>query len=357
MTKPRLRDLGVSVGQYPTGPFNAITDVPGTQVGHATLISDEPRVARTGVTVIMPRDGEVWRNPAFAGYHSFNGCGEMTGLLWLEESGQLAYPIALTNTHHVGTVHEAILAHGQEQGHTKDSSLPVVAETWDGWLNDMDGFHIRRKHVEQAISNLSSGALEEGNVGGGTGMICHEFKGGIGTSSRVVETKGGRFTIGAIVQANHGDREDFRVDGVPAGRLLDTPKPWDEPAGSSSIIIILATDAPLLPFQCRRLAKRATVGFARAGGIGHNGSGDIFLAFATGNHLLPVESQRSLTMLPNDQLSVLFAAAADAVEESILNAVVAADTMTGYKGHTAYGLPVDELAELMKRERRVRGAA
>jgi D-aminopeptidase len=354
MSNPRLRDLGVTIGSHPTGHYNAITDVPGILVGHATLIADEPRVARTGVTVIMPRDGAIWRNPAFAGYHSFNGCGEMTGLLWLEESGQLSHPIALTNTHHVGTVHEAILAHGQEQGHTKDSSLPVVAETWDGWLNDMDGFHIRRKHVEQAISALDSGPVAEGSVGGGTGMICHEFKGGIGTSSRVVETKGGTFTIGALVQANHGAREDFRVDGVPAGRLLTTPKPWDEPAGSSSILIIVATDAPLLPFQCRRLAKRATVGFARVGGIGHNGSGDIFLAFATGNDILPVEGARDLTMLPNDQMSPLFAGAADAVEEAILNAVVAAETMTGYKGHTAYGLPVDELAQLMARQTSLR---
>jgi D-aminopeptidase len=218
----------------------------------------------------------------------------------------------------------------------------------------MDGFHIRRKHVEQAISALDSGLVAEGGVGGGTGMICHEFKGGIGTSSRVVETKGGTFTIGALVQANHGAREDFRVDGVPAGRLLSTPKPWDEPAGSSSIIIIVATDAPLLPFQCRRLAKRATVGFARVGGIGHNGSGDIFLAFATGNDILPVEGARDLTMLPNDQMSPLFAGAADAVEEAILNAVVAAETMTGYKGHTAYGLPVDELAQLMARQTSLR---
>lgn len=355
MSRPRMRDLGVTIGSYPPGRHNAITDVPGTLVGHTTLISDEPRTARTGVTVIMPREGAIWRNPAFAAYHSFNGCGEMTGLLWIDESGQLSHPIALTNTHHVGTVHEAILAHGQEQGHTKDSSLPVVAETWDGWLNDMDGFHIRRRHVEQAISALASGPVAEGNVGGGTGMICHEFKGGIGTSSRVVEVKGGRYTVGALVQANHGSREDFRVDGVPVGRRLTTPKPWDEPAGSSSIIIIVATDAPLLPFQCRRLAKRAAVGFARVGGIGHNGSGDIFLAFATGNDLLPSETTRTLTMLPNDQMSVLFAATADAVEESILNAVVAAETMTGYQGHTAYGLPADELVELMGCEGAARG--
>ena len=356
MSKPRLRDLGITIGHYPTGPHNAITDVPGVLVGQTTLIHDHPRIARTGVTVIMPREGEIWQNPAFAAHHSFNGCGEMTGLLWVEESGQLSSPIALTNTHHVGTVHEAIVAYAQEQGHTKDSSLPVVAETWDGWLNDMDGFHIGREHVDLAIGRLSSGPVAEGNVGGGTGMICHEFKGGIGTSSRLVETKGGTYSIGALVQANHGSREDFRVDGVPVGRMLTTPTPWDEPAGASSILIILATDAPLLPFQCRRLAKRATVGFSRVGGIGHNGSGDIFLAFATGNDLRPTESTRSLIMMPNDQMSPLFAGAAEAVEEAILNAVVAADTMTGYKDRTAYGLPGGELADLMAHEQKSRAA-
>lgn len=356
MSKPRLRDLGVTIGQFPTGSYNAITDVPGTLVGQTTLIHDHPRVARTGVTVIMPREGEIWQNPAFAAHHSFNGCGEMTGLLWVEESGQLSSPIALTNTHHVGTVHEAILTYAQEQGITKDSSLPVVAETWDGWLNDMDGFHIRREHVELAIGRLSSGPVAEGNVGGGTGMICHEFKGGIGTSSRVVETKAGTYTIGVLVQANHGAREDFRIDGVPVGRLLTTPTPWDEPAGASSILIILGTDAPLLPFQCRRLAKRATVGFSRVGGIGHNGSGDIFLAFATGNELRMTETTRSLTMFPNAQMSPLFAGAAEAVEEAILNAIVGADTMTGLKGHTAHGLPADELVALMTHESKSRAA-
>lgn len=346
----RLRDLGITVGECPTGPHNAITDIPGVLVGHTTIIHDQPRVARTGVTVVMPRDGDIWRNPAFAAYHSFNGCGEMTGLLWVEESGQLSHPIALTSTHHVGTVHEALIAYAQEYGHTEQSSLPVVAETWDGWLNDMDGFHLKAEHVYETLAHIAGGPVAEGSVGGGTGMICHEFKGGIGTSSRIVETKSGTFTIGALVQANHGSREDFRVNGVPVGRLIDpsvTPLPWVEAAESSSIVIIVGTDAPLLPFQCRRLAKRATVGFARAGGMGHNGSGDIFLAFATGNELKEPSGLRSLWMVPNQHLNPMFVAAAEAVEESIINAVVAAETMTGWQGRTVYGLSPSELTQIM----------
>jgi len=346
----RLRDLNLTIGDFPTGPHNAITDVAGVRVGHTTLIHDEPRTARTGVTVILPRDGDIWRNPAFAGYHSFNGCGEMTGLLWVEESGQLSHPIALTNTHQVGTVHEALIAYAQERGHTQHSSLPVVAETWDGWLNDMDGFHVRAEHVYAALDNAAGGAVAEGNVGGGTGMICHEFKGGIGTASRVVATQSGTWTIGALVQANHGAREDFRVDGVPVGLLLDralAPVPWEEPAASSSILIVLGTDAPLLPFQCRRLARRATVGFARAGGIGHNGSGDIFLAYATGNDLAAGEGIAALRMIPNHHLNPMFAAAAEVVEEAIINAVVAAETMTGWQGRTVYALPHEALQAIM----------
>lgn len=359
-TRPRARDLGITIGTFPTGPYNAITDVPGTLVGHSTVIYDTPRVARTGVTVIIPREGAIWDNPAFAAYHSFNGCGEMTGVLWLEESGQLAYPIATTSTHHVGTVHEAMVAYAQENGHTEFSALAVVAETWDGWLNDLDAFHVQRHHLLEALASASSGPVAEGNVGGGTGMICHEFKGGIGTSSRVVETQSGTFTIGALVQANHGSREDFRVDGVPVGRLINvahTPAPWEELRDNSSILIIVGTDAPLLPFQCRRLAQRATVGLARAGGVGHNGSGDIYLAFATGNNLTPgAGSHPALTMMPNGHLNPMFTATADAVEEAILNAVIGAETMTGYKGRTAHAVPIDVLQRLMTRAYEVRTA-
>ena len=350
MTRPRLRDLGIAIGEFPPGPHNAITDVPGTLVGHTTIVHDEPRVARTGVTVILPRGDGIWRNPAFAAHHSFNGCGEMTGLLWIEESGQLSHPIALTSTHHVGTVHEALIAYAQEHGHTEHGSLPVVGETWDGWLNDMDGFHLKQEHVYAALRAAAGGPVVEGNVGGGTGMICHEFKGGIGTASRVVATKSGEWTIGALVQANHGAREDFRIDGVPVGRLIArgrTPTPWAEASQSSSILIVLGTDAPLLPFQCRRLAKRATVGFARVGGIGHNGSGDIFLAYATGNDLGEGDETAALRMLPNHHLNPMFAAAAEAVEEAIINAVVAAETMTGWQGRVVHALPHDELAQIM----------
>lgn len=348
----RLRDLGLTIGEFPPGPHNAITDIPDVLVGHTTIIHDHPRVARTGVTIIMPRAGNIWRNPAFAAYHSFNGCGEMTGLLWVDESGQLSHPIGLTSTHHVGTVHEALVAYAQEKGHTEQSSLPVVGETWDGWLNDMDGFHLKAEHVYETLAKLAGGPVAEGGVGGGTGMICHEFKGGIGTSSRVVETLSGTFTVGALVQANHGSREDFRVNGIPVGRLIDvtaTPLPWDEMTESSSIIIVVGTDAPLLPFQCRRLAKRAAIGFARAGGMGHNGSGDIFLAFATGNELAEPSGLRSLRMVPNKHLNPMFVATAEAVEEAIINAVVAAETMTGWQGHRACGLLGEELVEIMSR--------
>ncbi len=351
MARARTRDLGIVIGRFPTGEHNAITDVPGVGVGHRTLIYDEPRVARTGVTVIVPRDGAIWGDNCFAAFHSFNGCGEMTGTHWLAESGLLCYPIALTTTHHVGTVHEALVAYGQEKRLTTLSSLAVVAETYDGWLNDLDAFHIRREHVYEALANARSGPVAEGNVGGGTGMICHDFKGGIGTSSRLVEVTGDLFKVGVLVQANHGDRQDLRVDGVPVGRLIGldrVPAPRIRPAATSSIIVIVATDAPLLPGQCRRLAQRATVGVARVGGIGHNGSGDIFLAFATGNHV-PAGAREPFPVdyLPNHQMNELFAALAEAVEEAILNALTAAETMTGYMGRTAYALPLDRLQEIM----------
>lgn len=356
MTRARLRDLGLTIGAYPTGPHNAITDVPGVWVGQTTLHYDEPRVARTGVTLIVPREGKIWRDQAFAAYHALNGCGEMTGMHWLTESGLLGYPIALTNTHQVGTVHEALVAYGQENGLTEISGLPVVAETWDGWLNDLDAFHIKKDHVYAALASAKSGPVDEGCVGGGTGMICHDFKGGIGTASRVVTTPSGTFTLGALVQANHGDRTLFRVDGVPVGKMIDyqhTPNPFpNTPApasASSSIIIIIATDAPLLPMQCRRLAQRAVVGMARVGGVGYNGSGDIFLAFATGNHVPDDQPARlDLQMLPNHHMNEFFEAEAEAVEEAILNALTAAETTTGYKGRTVHALPLDDLKRVMK---------
>jgi D-aminopeptidase len=357
MTRARLRDLGITIGRLPRGPYNAITDVPGILVGHRTLIYDEPRVARTGVTVIVPREGGIWQDNAFAACHAFNGTGEMTGMHWLTESGLLCYPIALTNTHQVGTVHEALVAYGMENGLTSLSSLAVVAETWDGFLNDLNGFHVKKEDLYQALAVARPGPVAEGNVGGGTGMICHDFKGGIGTASRLVEAAGSQYTVGVLVQANHGDRSDLRLDGIPVGRLIgpeQTPLPdWDA-LSSSSIIILVATDAPLLPVQCRRLAKRATIGLARAGGIGHNGSGDIFLAFATGNHLpgsgktpIPVE------MLPHHLLNEFFLAVAEATEEAIWNALTAAETMVGRQGRIVHAIPLDRLEDIWRTQRTV----
>ncbi len=355
MTRARLRDLGITIGRLPVGPHNAITDVPGILVGHRTLIYDHPRVARTGVTVIVPRDGQIWKDNAFAACHAFNGTGEMTGMHWLTESGLLCYPIALTTTHHIGTVHEALVAYGMEKGLTSISSLAVVAETWDGFLNDLNAFHIQREDVYLALADAKAGPVEEGNVGGGTGMICHDFKGGIGTASRLVEAGGRQYTVGVLVQANHGDRADLRLDGLPVGSLLDpeqVPLPdWDAPP-SSSIIIIVATDAPLLPVQCRRLAKRATLGMARAGGLGFNGSGDIFLAFATGNHL-PGSEAAPLTvqMLPHHLLNQFFLAVAEATEEAIWNALTAAETMTGFQNRVVHAVPLEQLQQIWETRR------
>ena len=356
MTRKRLRDLGITIGDFPTGPNNAITDVPGVWVGHHTLIYDQPRVARTGVTVIVPRAGQIWRDYAFAAYYSFNGNGEMTGLPWLEESGMLGSSIGITNTHQVGVARDAFVAYTVEKGYTSGFLLPVVAETYDGWLNDINAFHLTQEHVYAALADAKPGPVAEGNVGGGTGMICHGFKGGIGTASRVVESETGPYTIGALVQANYGDRALFRVDGVPVGREIDdkhTPTPRSKSNQGHSIIVIIGADAPLLPVQCKRLVQRATVGLARVGGTGYNGSGDIFLAFATGNHLpANPKGPHNLKMLPHHQLDPFFNAVAEAVEESILNALTAAETMTGFKGRAVHALPLNALREVMTKYRR-----
>ena len=353
--RTRLRDLGIAIGRLPTGNHNAITDVPGVLVGHTTLIFDAPRVARTGVTVILPREGAIWKDHAFAATHTLNGSGEMTGIHWIAESGMLTSPIAITNTAQVGTAHEALNRYAYEYGWTDVWDLPVVAETWDGWLNDMAAFHLTTDHVYQAIESARSGPVAEGNVGGGTGMICHEFKGGIGTASRLVSCQSGTYAVGALVQANYGAREDLRFDGVPIGREISierVPSGRAEPPGGSSIIVIIATNAPLVHSQCKRLAQRATVGLARVGGIGYNGSGDIFLAFATGNQLAKdTQAPYALQMLPNDQLNPFFLGVVEAVEEAILNALTAAETMTGFRGRIAHELPLDELQRIMERKR------
>jgi D-aminopeptidase len=352
MTRARLRDLGISIGRFPTGQYNAITDVAGVRVGHCTLIYDEPRIARTGVTVIMPREEAVWDNQAYAGFHVLNGNGDFTGTHWLEESGLLTTPIAITNTHQVGLVRDTLVEY--EFSHRKEEyfALPLVAETYDGWLNDINAFHLKAEHVYQAINSAAGGPVDEGAVGGGTGMICYDFKGGIGTSSRVINIPSGKFTVGALVQANHGDREMLRIDGVPVGREIGydkVPSGWDEPPAGSSIIVIIATDAPLLPVQCKRLAQRATIGLARTGCIGHNGSGDLFLAFATGNNIpVPHKKPYEVKMLPHQQMNPLMEATAEAVEEAVLNALTAAETVVGYKGRTAYALPLDELERVMR---------
>ncbi len=355
VSKPRLRDLGIVIGQLLPGPNNAITDVPDVWVGHTTLHFDRPRLARTGVTMILPRQGRIWKEPAFAAFHSYNGCGEMTGVHWIAESGMLSTPVALTNTGQVGTVHQALGAYAIAHGLAEDFELPVVAETYDGWLNDMAALHIQPEHVFQAIEQAAAGPVAEGCVGGGTGMICHEFKGGIGTASRQVAATGEQYTVGVLVQANYGARRDLRLDGVPVGEALpldQIPSGWDEAPGAGSIIAIIASDAPLLPFQCRRLAQRAATGLARTGGFGHNGSGDIFLAFATGNSPDPQANRPApLLMIANEHIDPFFHAVAEAVEESIWNALIAAETTVGYKGRRAYALPHEELIRIWRRHR------
>ncbi len=364
--RARARDLGIAIGRLDPGALNAITDVPGVRVGHTTLIAGEgPLVVgqgpvRTGVTVILPHAGDVGADPVFAGAHVLNGNGEMTGLPWVEESGLLTTPVALTNTHSVGVVRDALIAYDVARtggSPARAWSLPVVAETWDGFLSDINGQHVRPEHVFAALNAASAGLVAEGAVGGGTGMICHGFKGGIGTASRVLPPAEGGWIVGALVQANYGQRALLRVDGAPVGRLIgpdEVPTPdMGVPPGAGSIIVVLATDAPLLPGQCRRLARRATIGLARAGGIGADSSGDIFLAFSTANRGLaaPREPGESIDvrMLPHEALTPLFEATAEATEEAIVNALCAADTMTGIDGHTAYALPLDRLRQAMRR--------
>jgi len=348
MGRARIRDLDIEIGQLPAGPRNAITDVPGVLVGHRTLVSDAPRTVRTGVTMIVPRAGEIWRDHAFAGAHAFNGCGEMTGLAWIEESGMLETPIGITNTHAVGVVRDALVAYGVNRGDVPRFTLPVVAETYDGWLNDINAFSVTQAHAREALDAATT-EVAEGNVGGGTGMRCHGFKGGIGTASRVVTIPSGRYTVGALVQANYGLMRLLRIDGVPVGRDLAPRWGAPDPTPAGSIIVIVATDAPLLPTQCKRLAQRATIGLGRVGGLGHNSSGDLFLAFATGNHV-PADAAlvREVRMLPHPHLDPFFEAVADSVEEAILNALAAAETMRGFQG-TIQALPLEEVRAILTR--------
>jgi D-aminopeptidase len=326
---PRARDLGIRIGDLEPGPLDAITDVVGTRVGHTTIVEGDD--VRTGVTVVVP--GEL---PVFAGAHRLNGNGELTGLEWVRESGFLTTPIGLTNTFSVGVVRDAIVA-AQHAAGVGEWHLPVVGETYDGVLNDISGMHVRPEHVDAALDAASGGPVAEGAVGSGTGMICHGFKGGIGTASRVTDEG---YTVGVLVQANQGRRRRLSIDGIPVGRELDgdkfpLPPRSDEVAGS--IIVLVATDAPLLPHQCDRVAQRAALGIARTGGAGENSSGDLILAWSTANEF-DAGATWSVTMLANDRIDQVFYAAIDATEEAIVNALLAAETMTGRRGATAHRL-------------------
>jgi D-aminopeptidase len=364
---PRARDLGVPFDGNP-GPLDAITDVQGVEVGYTTLISGQGKLVvgkgpvRTGVTAILPR-GRQSSDPVFAGWFSLNGNGEMTGTTWVEESGFLEGPVMITNTHSVGVVRDAVIdwrvKHGQPEGSEYWWSLPVVAETYDGFLNDVNGFHVHPEDVFHAIDTAQGGAIAEGNVGGGTGMVCYEFKGGTGTASRRLPARSGGYTVGVLVQCNCGSREFLRVAGVPVGREIPGPKVWAgvRPQGqedTGSIIIAVATDAPLVSNQLKRLARRAALGLARTGSISGNGSGDIFIAFSTANPRAAMPNGiRHIEMLPNDQMDPLFEATVQSTEEAIINAMVAARTMTGINNNTVQALPHDKLREVLKKYNRL----
>ena len=355
VAEPRARDLGVPFDGEP-GPLNAITDVAGVEIGHTTLIQDltDGHRVRTGVTAILPRGRDSLKTPVFGGWFSLNGNGEMTGTTWIEESGQLDGPVVLTNTHSVGVVRDAVIAWRVRQGDPDASgywwSLPVVAETWDGHLNDVNGFHVKPAHVDAALATAAGGPVAEGNVGGGTGMICHEFKCGIGTSSRRVTIEGRTHTIGVLVQANYGLRETLRIAGVPVGQHLREHRAYqDQPRETGSIIIVVATDAPLLSHQLKRLARRASLGLGRMGSYAGDGSGDIFVAFSTANAAaLAGSPYGSAEFLENGHMDPLFQATVQATEEAIVNALIAARDMEGEGGRYAKAIPHAELVRLLK---------
>jgi L-aminopeptidase/D-esterase-like protein len=365
--KPRARDLGVPFDGTP-GPLDAITDVKGVEVGHTTLISGAGKLVvgqgpvRTGVTAILPR-GRSTASQVFAGWFSLNGNGEMTGTTWVEESGFLEGPVMITNTHSVGVVRDAVikwrlnLAPPDESGYWW--SLPVVAETYDGYLNDVNGFHVTTQDVFHALDEARSGRVGEGSVGGGTGMICYEFKGGIGTASRLLPAAQGGYTVGVLVQCNCGAREQLRIAGAPVGQEITGDKVWGKLGSRAeeekgSIIIVVATDAPLLPHQLKRLARRASLGLARTGSTSGNGSGDIFIAFSTANPgAAKFTGLAQVEMMTNDDLDPIFSATVQATEESVVNALVAAETMTGADNHTAVALPHDRLREILRKYNRL----
>jgi D-aminopeptidase len=376
--KPRARDLGIPIEGTP-GTFDAITDVAGVEVGQTTLVSGSGKLVvgqgpvRTGVTVIHPR-GKTSSDPVFGAWFTLNGNGEMTGTTWLQESGILEGPIAITNTHSVGVVRDAILQWQVSRPGMQPWGLPVVAETYDGGLNDINGFHVKPEHVLAALDNAKSGPVTEGAVGGGTGMVCHQFKGGIGTASRKLDASNGGYTVGVLVQCNYGLRPDLRVAGVPVGREISDLMPCsvskdptlrprlrrcDASATSTSgaqdreqgsIIVVVATDAPLLPHQLKRVVTRVAVGVGRMGGYGGNSSGDIFVAFSTANPRTAGDTGVArVEMIPNARINPLFYATVQATEEAILNALLGAETMTGADDYRVYALPVDRLKAAMKK--------
>jgi L-aminopeptidase/D-esterase-like protein len=365
--RPRARDLGVPFEGTP-GPLNAITDVAGVTVGHATIISGEGPIVvgkgpvRTGVTAVLPRGRDTLQKPSFAGWFSLNGNGEMTGTTWVEESGFLEGPVLITNTHSVGIVRDAAIAWRLKAGPPDSSgfwwALPVVAETYDGYLNDINGMHVKPEHVFRALDDAAGGRVAEGSVGGGTGMVCYGFKGGIGTASRRLDAKAGGYTVGALLQANFGLRRQLMVAGTPAGREIAEHDARDGSGGggaeAGSVIVIVATDAPLLPHQLKRLARRVSLGLARTGALSGNGSGDIFIAFSTANPgAFTGPGVATVDTLSNESISPLFDATAFAVEEAVINALVAADTMTGANNRRVIGLPHDRLREVLRRYNRL----
>jgi len=358
--RPRARDLGVPFDGTP-GPLNAITDVAGVTVGQTTIVAGQGKLVvgqgpvRTGVTAIFPR-GKTNGDPVFSGWFTLNGNGEMTGTTWVEESGFLAGPVLITNTHSVGIARDAVIEWLVAKGFDFDWSLPVVAETWDGALNDINGFHVTKQHVFQALDSARGGPVAEGNVGGGTGMVCNQFKGGIGTASRRLSAARGGYTVGVLVQCNYGLRARLSIAGVPIGQEIPDLLPTRDtiPTERGSIIIVIATDAPLLPHQLKRIAKRASLGVGRLGGTGGNTSGDIFIAFSTANPgAARPDSTRALTMLPNERISPLFEATIQATEEAIVNAMVAAETMSGADGLRVYALPHDRLRAALRKYNRL----
>jgi D-aminopeptidase len=357
----RARDLGITIGSYPTGPLNAITDVAGVLVGHATIVRGDGALSvgtgpvRTGVTAVLPR-ADIWYTSVFAATYTLNGDGEMTGTHWIRDLETLAHPILITNTGSIGAVHDAAIAFMTERHPKRDwGFLPVVAETWDGTLNDIRGRHIQKTHVFAALDDARGGPVAEGNVGGGTGMICYRFKCGIGTSSRRLTAADGGYTVGVLVQANFGGRDQLRIDGVPVGRELPDVMPdIKSNAGidenhEGSVIVVVATDAPVSSRQLERIARRASLGLARTGSASGNTSGDIILAFSTGNALPmnPASPVLDAKLLSTDHIDPIFRATVEATEEAVVNALMKGETMTGINGNTVYALPYDKLRQVM----------